>query len=207
MFDRQGYLKMTDFGIARQWSQDNSSETSGTPGYMAPEVMCRQNHGVAVDFYALGVIAHECMLGRRPYNGSTRKEIRDSILEKQVVVKKEEAPSGWSEEAVDFVNQLIKRKPMKRLGANGADEVKQHPWFNGFDWDALADMTIKSPFVPKNAENFDATSCQAVWNDDNEAHIKHSHELLQRDSVQDLFTNYEYDEHKKLMQLKKELQK
>jgi serine/threonine protein kinase len=104
VFDSQGYLKMTDFGIARQWSQDNSSETSGTPGYMAPEVMCRQNHGVAVDFYALGVIAHECMLGRRPYNGSTRKEIRDSILEKQVVVRQQEAPAGWSEEAVDFVN-------------------------------------------------------------------------------------------------------
>jgi hypothetical protein len=96
---------------------------------------------------------------------------------------------------------------MKRLGANGAQEVKQHPWFDGFDWDMLADLKMKSPFVPKNAENFDAANCQAVWNDDNEAHIKHSHELLQRDSVQDLFTNYEYDEHKKLLQLKKELQR
>ena len=55
---------MTDFGIARIWSQDNKKETSGTPGYMAPEVMCKQNHGVSADYYALGIIAYECMLGR-----------------------------------------------------------------------------------------------------------------------------------------------
>lgn len=41
VFDSEGYLKLTDFGIARCWSADNASETSGTPGYMAPEVMCR----------------------------------------------------------------------------------------------------------------------------------------------------------------------
>jgi len=46
------------------WRPDNSADTSGTPGYMAPEVMCRQNHGVAVDYYALGVMAYECMIGK-----------------------------------------------------------------------------------------------------------------------------------------------
>jgi serine/threonine protein kinase len=64
VFDDQGYLRVTDFGIARIWNPDNSKETSGTPGYMAPEVMCRQNHGVAVDYFALGVIAYECMMGK-----------------------------------------------------------------------------------------------------------------------------------------------
>lgn len=80
IFDDQGYLKVTDFGIAWVWQHDNSKETSGTPGYMAPEVMCKQNHGVSVDYYAIGIIAYECMLGRRPYNGKGRKDIRDSIL-------------------------------------------------------------------------------------------------------------------------------
>lgn len=64
VFDDKGYLRVTDFGIARIWNPDNSKETSGTPGYMAPEVMCRQNHGVAVDYFAVGVIAYECMMGR-----------------------------------------------------------------------------------------------------------------------------------------------
>lgn len=64
VFDNKGYLRVTDFGIARVWKPDNSADTSGTPGYMAPEVMCRQNHGVAADYYAVGVIAYECMIGK-----------------------------------------------------------------------------------------------------------------------------------------------
>jgi len=49
---------------------------------MAPEIMCRQNHGVAVDYYAVGVCGFEFMLGRRPYKGRSRKELRNQILEK-----------------------------------------------------------------------------------------------------------------------------
>lgn len=59
-----GYIRVTDFGIARVWRPDNAQDTSGTPGYMAPEVMCRQNHGVSVDYFAVGVMAFECMFGR-----------------------------------------------------------------------------------------------------------------------------------------------
>lgn len=61
---------------------ENNQDTSGTPGYMAPEVMCRQNHSFAVDYFALGVMGYEFMLGRRPYVGKTRKDIRDQILAK-----------------------------------------------------------------------------------------------------------------------------
>ena len=65
----EGYVRITDFGIAREWIPDveNCNETSGTPGYMAPEVMCKNNHGIAADYFAVGVIAYECMNSRRPY--------------------------------------------------------------------------------------------------------------------------------------------
>jgi serine/threonine protein kinase len=53
-----GYLRITDLGIARIMKQNNSSDTSGTPGYMAPEVMCRQDHSFSVDNYAVGIIAY-----------------------------------------------------------------------------------------------------------------------------------------------------
>ena len=77
MFDIDGYLRLTDFGIARYWVPENAQETSGTPGYMAPEVICRQNHGIAADYFAVGVIVYELMFGRRPYVGKGRKEIRE----------------------------------------------------------------------------------------------------------------------------------
>jgi serine/threonine protein kinase len=74
---------------------------------MAPEVMCRQNHGIAVDYFALGVIVYEFMVGRRPYLGRSRKEIRDSMLAKQVKLTRHDIPEGWSLEAADFANKLL----------------------------------------------------------------------------------------------------
>lgn len=64
VFDEEGYLHLTDFGIARIWKPNNNNETSGTPGYMAPEVMMKQDHGVACDYFALGCIIYECLTGK-----------------------------------------------------------------------------------------------------------------------------------------------
>lgn len=69
--------------------------------------MCRQNHGYAADYYAVGVIIYECMMGKRPYVGRSRKEIRDQILSKQVRIKKDDIPRGWSLEAADFCNRVF----------------------------------------------------------------------------------------------------
>jgi protein kinase A len=63
VLDEKGYVRITDFGIAKQYQKDNALETSGTPGYMSPEVMCSQNHTIAVDYFALGVITYEFMMG------------------------------------------------------------------------------------------------------------------------------------------------
>ncbi len=106
VLDERGYVRITDFGIAKFYQKENSSETSGTPGYMSPEVMCAQNHTIAVDYFALGVFTYEFMMGTRPYTGKTRKEIKEKIMLKQVQVKKHEIPDGWSTEAADFVNRV-----------------------------------------------------------------------------------------------------
>lgn len=82
VIDDSGYFYITDFGIAKFWRSNNSDNTSGTPGYMAPEVLARQKHSYEVDFYALGIILFEIMVGRRPYQGKNRKEIRDNIFAK-----------------------------------------------------------------------------------------------------------------------------
>ena len=145
VFDNEGYLRLTDFGVARILSPDNASETSGTPGYMAPEVMCRQNHGLAADYFAVGVIAYECMMGERPYKGRTRKDIRDQILFRQVSIKKPDIPAGWNERAADFINKCLQRKPVNRIGYNnGTSELKSHPWFDDFSWDQLATRSMQS---------------------------------------------------------------
>ena len=161
VLDEKGYIKLTDFGIAKIYEKENYKETSGTPGYMAPEVMCAQNHTIAVDYFALGVIGYELMNGVRPYLGKTRKELKEKIMNKQVQLKKEQIPSGWSIESVDFINRLLQRKPCNRLGLRGPTEVKEHSWFKNYDWKNLYLRKLKAPFIPKGEENFDYKYCSA----------------------------------------------
>lgn len=106
VLDERGYVRITDFGIAKFYQKENSSETSGTPGYMSPEVMFASNHTIAVDYFALGVMTYEFMMGVRPYTGKSRKEIKDKMMAKQVQVKKHDIPEGWSTEAADFINRV-----------------------------------------------------------------------------------------------------
>ncbi len=106
VLDDKGYIRITDFGVAKVYQKENSSETSGTPGYMAPEVMCGQNHSHMVDYFAIGVLGFEFMFGFRPYLGKTRKEIKELIIAKQVQIKRHDVPENWSIEAADFVNKV-----------------------------------------------------------------------------------------------------
>ena len=159
--DDKGYIRITDFGVAKIYKEDNSSETSGTPGYMAPEVLMGQHHTFAVDFFAIGIIGYEFMFGTRPYNGKNRKEIKHLILKKQAKI--DEDDTDWSSESVDFINKCLKRKDTKRLGyKDGIKELKNHKWFNGFDWDALFNKTILAPFVPKKEGNYDKKYCEMI---------------------------------------------
>ncbi len=64
VFDKNGYLYLTDFGISRFMTAKNSNDTSGTPGYLAPEVFMKQPHDQLVDFYALGIILYELVMGK-----------------------------------------------------------------------------------------------------------------------------------------------
>lgn len=196
VLEEDGYVRITDFGIARLWNPENAKDTSGTPGYMAPEVMCRQNHGVAVDYFALGVIAYEFMTGKRPYQGKSRKEIRDQVLAKQVQLTRTEIPDGWSYDAADFINKLIQRKPLNRLGLNGPQEAKAHPWLATFPWTKLMEKALPAPFLPSRSEdNFDARLhlSNDPWKDANSELMQESTALLRKTETQNLFAGYFYD--------------
>jgi hypothetical protein len=149
---------------------------------------------VAVDYFAIGVIGYECMFGKRPYYGKTRKDIRNHILSKQVQIKRHEIPKGWSIEAADFINKTLQRKPVNRLGLNGPGEVKDHPWFKDYPFDDLLNYKIVSPFIPPNEENFDHKYANDNWKDENTDIMKETAILLRRPSVQALFNGYYHDD-------------
>lgn len=185
VLDRCGYLRVTDFGISRVWQPNNAAETSGTPGYMAPEVICRMNHTMAADYFAVGVIVYELMMGRRPYAGKTRKEIRDAIISKQVQLRDRQVPPGWSTEAASFANRLLVRKPRRRMGYNGPHELKNHAWLAGVNWKDYSERRVTPPFVPLAVDNFDSWSVLDEWKD--------SLDNMGSGSVNEYFTGYMFD--------------
>ena len=69
-----------------------------------------------------------------------------------------------------------------------------HPWLKDFDWESLNEYKIDSPFKPPKDENYDKKNSESEWKDINEDSLQHCIELLQKESVQELFANYEYDE-------------
>jgi len=161
--DENGYLRVTDFGVAKIRKKENKNETSGTPGYMAPEVLMAKNHSFPVDFFAIGVMGYEFMFGQRPYLGKNRKEYKESILSNQAFIDIDDIDEDWSDESVDFINRCLKRKVSKRLGYNfGIKELKEHPWFNEFNWDELFNKKMKAPFLPKSERNYDKKFCNEI---------------------------------------------
>ena len=121
---------------------------------MAPEVILKSGHGIASDLFAVGVIGYECMLGKRPYSGSNRKEIKTNILNRQARIKEEDNRKiKWSPEALDFINKLLQRKHHLRLGADSPGSAKDHSWFRNFDWKSLEHGTMKSPLISLRVSN------------------------------------------------------
>lgn len=202
MLDEKKYLRLGDFGLSEHAKRITTANTSGTISYMAPEVICGQMHGIASDYYSLGVVCYECMLGERPYGGKNRKEVRENILAKQVQIKKEEIPEDWSLEAADFINRLLQRKPVNRLGLNGPlvgrgeQEVKNHVWLKSFPWEKLKNKMLISPFEPSIESERLKSEDSSNSSNSSEEYMKHQASNLRRDSVQsnlhsaDLFATF-----------------
>ena len=193
VLDENGYVRITDFGIAKENMPDNSSETSGTPGYMAPEVMKAKNHSFPVDFFAIGVIGYEFMLGKRPYYGKNRQEIKEQMLTKEAIIKEENIPKGWSTDSVDFINQLLKRKIGERIGSKeGAKELMKHPWLKYYPWEELIKKNLSSPFVPDKRDNFDKNYCEGIDRISEETKLRYE-EIYCSSHFKKVFVNFYYN--------------
>ena len=158
---------------------------------MSPEVLCGQNHTIAVDYFALGVMGYEFMLGVRPYLGKSRKEIKEKVMAKQAIIHKEDINEGWSLEAADCINKLLQRKPAKRLGINGAIDVKKHIWFKNYPWNDLYNNKLISPFIPPSEDNFDYKYCNNVEKQGLKTKERYA-EIIISDNYKICFKNYLY---------------
>ena len=167
VFGADGYLHLTDFGIAMEYIKGKDVvSASGTPGYMAPEAIINRPHDFCVDYFALGVIIYELMMGERPYQGKNRKEIKEQMFNLEIKLDNDDLPEDWEDDNIlDIINKLLKRKKNKRLGSKGCSEIKNHPWFKDIQWEQIENCTLNSPFVFDTEDNFDDSYAQQQEND------------------------------------------
>ena len=185
LLDTDGYLRLTDFGIAVYINKEYMKESNGTEGYVAPEVLLRQGYSYSSDYFALGVIGYELMQGNRPFYSGNQNQYKDLILIYQPRIKTNQLKKGWSENSRDFINKLLQRRPVKRLGYSGIKELKNHSWMKDINWDLLKNKKIKSPFIPKEGkEYYDKKYCLKDNNDNNK--------LINLKGYQNVFKNYTY---------------
>lgn len=154
LIDKYGNVKMTDFGFAKV-VPETTWTLCGTPDYLAPEVVQSQGYGRAVDWYAIGILIYEMLIGSPPFYHENHR-----VLYENIVHKKAYFPSGFDWIAQDLIERLIEKDPHKRLGvlANGAADVKAHPWFRDVNWKLLEDCQLRPPFKPKVAGDGDTSN-------------------------------------------------
>ena len=168
LIDKNGHIKLTDFGLAKIadniFKEDvvnykgnyNIHEKNysfvGTCLYIAPEILKKIGYFKDIDWWSLGVIFYEMLVGYSPFKGKSKIEVYQKVLDYNKFIS---FPNDVkiSKEAKDLISKLL-TKSENRLGKNGSDEIKSHPFFKGINWNKI--KSLKPPFLPNLIKDYDS---------------------------------------------------
>uniref|UniRef100_A0A4W3I7K7 protein kinase C n=1 Tax=Callorhinchus milii TaxID=7868 RepID=A0A4W3I7K7_CALMI len=168
---------------------DRTSTFCGTPEFLAPEVLTETSYTRAVDWWGLGVLIYEMLVGESPFPGDDEEEVFDSIVNDEV-----RYPRFLSTDAISIMRRLLRRNPERRLGASerDAEDVKKQAFFRHIEWNSLLSKKVKPPFQPiiqgrEDVSNFDEefTSEAPILTPPREPRI-----LIEEE--QDMFKDFDY---------------
>jgi serum/glucocorticoid-regulated kinase 3 len=155
LLDGYGHIKLADFGLAKEGivnAAEGAHSLCGTPEYLSPEVLDRQGHGTAVDWWNLGMVLYEMLTGLPPWYTTDREKLFERLRGAPL-----KFPFYVGRPAASLIQALLNRNPSRRLGSGGGAEVQNHGFFNSLDWEALYRREIPPPFQPcKNQEQVDS---------------------------------------------------
>lgn len=163
VLDAEGHAMLTDFGLSKEGVSNNTSAKSfcGSVAYLAPEVLRRQGHGRSVDWYLVGVLLYEMLVGIPPYFSSNKDQMFKNIKNGPLRL-----PERFSKETRDFIVKLLNKNPTKRLGSGkkDAEELKSHPFFKGVDWkEVLERKQVMTPPVLKEVRKSTVNLADIVY--------------------------------------------
>lgn len=165
-----GYLKVIDWGFAKEVQDDTTYTLCGTPEYLAPELVDGRGHGKAVDFWALGCVLYEMCIGFSPFVGDDANDsmaichrITSGIIE-------------WPEDiecdpyAKSMIERLLCQNAVERLGClkNGVDDIKNYPLYHGFEWEKMTSFEMPAPWVPEIQDERDVSNFDDIYDDGTE---------------------------------------
>ncbi|XP_038139466.1 microtubule-associated serine/threonine-protein kinase 3 isoform X4 [Cyprinodon tularosa] len=212
-----GHIKLTDFGLSKIGLMNMTTnlyeghiekdtrefidkQVCGTPEYIAPEVILRQGYGKPVDWWAMGIILYEFLVGCVPFFGDTPEQLFGQVVNDDIIWP--EGEDALPADAQDLITRLLRQNPLERLGTAGTTEVKSHMFFLGLDWNGL--LRQKAEFIPQleseeDTSYFDTRSeryCHLGSDDDETNDDESNLELRQFSSVAHRFSKvYSSTEH------------
>ncbi|XP_050665688.1 cGMP-dependent protein kinase, isozyme 2 forms cD4/T1/T3A/T3B isoform X3 [Leptidea sinapis] len=148
LLDSKGYVKLVDFGFSKKLQASRKTWTfCGTPEYVAPEVIMNRGHDISADYWSLGVLMFELLTGSPPFTGADPMKTYNKILKGIDAV---EFPRSITRNAANLIKKLCRDNPAERLGyqRGGITEIQKHKWFDGFNWEGLAQRTLEPPIKP-----------------------------------------------------------
>lgn len=155
LIDNTGHIKVVDFGFAKYLDKTSLAFTlCGTHEYLAPETVMQRGHTKAVDWWALGILLFEMLVGHPPFCDSTPLGIYKRILSGKI-----QFPDNFDNTAKSLIRRLLHLSPERRLGClrNGTSDVLSHRFFSGIDWNKCLQKNLEPPFIPNVSGPLDAT--------------------------------------------------
>ncbi|XP_057321919.1 cGMP-dependent protein kinase, isozyme 1-like isoform X2 [Microplitis mediator] len=155
LLDSHGYAKLTDFGTSKRIGPYKTWSFVGTSEYMAPELILKEGHDRAVDFWALGIVIYELLTRKLPFEDNDKLRLYNKIIKGGI--NDVRFPEYMKPNAVDIIRKLLADKSVERLGylRNGIMDIRNHKWFKLFDWKSLRNRTMRSPLEPKLKSHLD----------------------------------------------------
>ncbi|THH28702.1 hypothetical protein EUX98_g5480 [Antrodiella citrinella] len=190
LLDYTGHIALCDFGLCKLNMKDSDKTNTfcGTPEYLAPEILYGEGYNKVIDWWTLGVLLYEMLSGLPPYYDENTDIMYKKILQDPLVFGEDISPAAQS-----ILTGLLTRDPAKRLGVNGADEIKKHPFFaKNLDFDKLLKKKIQPPFKPSVSSPVDVSNFDTVFTTEAplDSVVENSH-LSQ--SAQEQFAGFSYD--------------
>ncbi|KAI0246727.1 Pkinase-domain-containing protein [Lactifluus subvellereus] len=160
LLDYTGHIALCDFGLCKLNMKDNDMTNTfcGTPEYLAPEILNGAGYNRTIDWWTLGVLLYEMLVGLPPFYDEITDKMYEKILRDPLLFPDEVSPSARS-----ILSGLLTRDPAQRLGVNGAEEIKRHPFFDKIDWQRLAQKKIQPPFKPSVRSPVDVSNFDTVF--------------------------------------------